>query len=113
VVLYAYSILFYNLVGTGITIGSLFNLQSQERARKLRADLAVEEHRGLELSRILKEVLPHPKMSNVQKPRAGRKVHPYFFFLHVWLSFKHISLDALKSTSSIDVEQKEKTVKYV
>jgi hypothetical protein len=52
-------------------------------------------------------------MSNVQKPRAGRKVHPYFFFLHVWLSFKHISLDALKSTSSIDVEQKEKTVKYV
>ncbi|KAJ6901398.1 hypothetical protein NC651_019226 [Populus alba x Populus x berolinensis] len=47
--------------------------QSQERARKLRADLAVEEHRGLELSRILKEVLPHPKMSNVQKPRAGRK----------------------------------------
>lgn len=47
--------------------------QSQERVRKLRADLAVEEHRGLELSRILKEVLPHPKMSNVQKPRAGRK----------------------------------------
>lgn len=47
--------------------------QSQERARKLRADLAVEEHRGLELSRILKEVLPHPKVSNVQKPRAGRK----------------------------------------
>ncbi|KAL9402930.1 hypothetical protein Peur_006779 [Populus x canadensis] len=47
--------------------------QSQERARKLRADLAVEEHRGLELSRILKEVLPHPKMSKVQKPRAGRK----------------------------------------
>ncbi|KAL3579537.1 hypothetical protein D5086_021041 [Populus alba] len=47
--------------------------QSHERARKLRADLAVEEHRGSELSRILKEVLPHPKTSNVQKPRAGRK----------------------------------------
>ncbi|XP_050208699.1 uncharacterized protein LOC126659453 [Mercurialis annua] len=47
--------------------------QSQQRARKLRADLAVEEHRGLELSRILKEVLPYSKMSNVQKPRTGRK----------------------------------------
>ncbi|KAJ6773225.1 hypothetical protein OIU74_019264 [Salix koriyanagi] len=47
--------------------------QSHERARKLRADLAVEEHRGLELSRILKEVLPRPKTSSVQKPRAGRK----------------------------------------
>ncbi|CAK7325130.1 unnamed protein product [Dovyalis caffra] len=47
--------------------------QSQERARKLRADLAVEEHRGLELSRILKEMLPDPKMLNVQKPRVGRK----------------------------------------
>ncbi|XP_011046476.1 PREDICTED: uncharacterized protein LOC105141080 isoform X1 [Populus euphratica] len=47
--------------------------QSHERARKLRADLAVEEHRGSELSRILKEVLPHPKTSNVQKPRAARK----------------------------------------
>ncbi|KAJ6428686.1 hypothetical protein OIU84_020370 [Salix udensis] len=70
--------------------------QSQERARKLRADLAVEEHRGLELSRILKEVLPHPKMSNVQKPRAGRKVCPYFFFLHVQLSFKHIYTRCIK-----------------
>ncbi|KAJ4847343.1 hypothetical protein Tsubulata_026786 [Turnera subulata] len=47
--------------------------QSHERARKLRADLAVEEHRGLELSRILKEVLPDPKTLNGQKPRTGRK----------------------------------------
>ncbi|EEF36058.1 uncharacterized protein DDB_G0271670 [Ricinus communis] len=47
--------------------------QSQERARKLRADLAVEEHRGLELSRILKEVIPDPMMSDVQKSRPGRK----------------------------------------
>ncbi|XP_038690276.1 uncharacterized protein LOC119989050 isoform X2 [Tripterygium wilfordii] len=47
--------------------------QSQERARKLRADLAVEEHRELELSRILKEVLPDPKSSSLQKSRPGRK----------------------------------------
>ncbi|PKI49733.1 hypothetical protein CRG98_029881 [Punica granatum] len=47
--------------------------QSQERARKLRADLAVEEHRGEELSRILKEILPDPKASNSQKPRPARK----------------------------------------
>ncbi|CAI0410521.1 unnamed protein product [Linum tenue] len=47
--------------------------QSHERAMKLRADLAVEEHRGSELSRILKEVLPDPKSSNERKPRVGRK----------------------------------------
>ncbi|PON59700.1 hypothetical protein PanWU01x14_157570 [Parasponia andersonii] len=38
--------------------------QSQERARKLRGDLAVEEHRGQELSRILKEAsIERRKMS--------------------------------------------------
>ncbi|XVF24581.1 hypothetical protein REPUB_Repub13aG0140200 [Reevesia pubescens] len=47
--------------------------QSQERARQLRADLAAEEHRGLELSRILKEVLPDPKTPSTKKSRAGRK----------------------------------------
>ncbi|XP_015876216.3 uncharacterized protein LOC107412901 isoform X2 [Ziziphus jujuba] len=47
--------------------------QSHERARKLRADLAVEEQRGKELSRILKEVLPDPKTSNIQKSRPSRK----------------------------------------
>ncbi|KAK9283978.1 hypothetical protein L1049_012236 [Liquidambar formosana] len=47
--------------------------QSQERARKLRADLALEEHRGEELSRILKELLPDPKTSNGHKSRPGRK----------------------------------------
>ncbi|XP_031260583.1 uncharacterized protein LOC116118751 isoform X2 [Pistacia vera] len=47
--------------------------QSQERATKLRADLAVEEHRGVELSRILKEVLPDPKAPTGQKSRPGRK----------------------------------------
>ncbi|XP_050384936.1 uncharacterized protein LOC126801583 isoform X1 [Argentina anserina] len=47
--------------------------QSKERARKLQSDLAVEEHRGQELSRILKEVLPDPKISNAPKSRPGRK----------------------------------------
>nr|XP_023900484.1 uncharacterized protein LOC112012320 isoform X3 [Quercus suber] len=47
--------------------------QSLERARKLQADLAVEEHRGHELSRILKEILPDPKTPNVPKSRPGRK----------------------------------------
>ncbi|KAL3537772.1 hypothetical protein ACH5RR_001138, partial [Cinchona calisaya] len=47
--------------------------QSEERARKLRADLAVEEHRGQEFSRILKETLPDPKTANPQKSRMGRK----------------------------------------
>ncbi|KAK6233702.1 hypothetical protein QUC31_006108 [Theobroma cacao] len=47
--------------------------QSQERARQLRADLAVEEHRGMELSRILKEVLPDPKTPSTKKSCQGRK----------------------------------------
>ncbi|KAL5735242.1 hypothetical protein ACOSP7_033103 [Xanthoceras sorbifolium] len=47
--------------------------QSQERAARLRADLDVEEHHGLELSRILKEVLPDPNTPNVRKSRPGRK----------------------------------------
>ncbi|KAJ9564837.1 hypothetical protein OSB04_000803 [Centaurea solstitialis] len=48
--------------------------ESQERARKLRSDLAIEEHRKQELSRILKETLPEPKTSSVpHKPRLGRK----------------------------------------
>lgn len=47
--------------------------ESEERAGKLRADLAVEEHRAKELSRILQEILPDPKTSNPQKSRMGRK----------------------------------------
>ncbi|KAJ4978257.1 hypothetical protein NE237_009037 [Protea cynaroides] len=47
--------------------------QSQERARKLRAELAMEEHRGQELDRILKEILPDPKKSDMQKPQPRRK----------------------------------------
>lgn len=47
--------------------------QSKERARQLRADLAVEEHRGLELSRILKEGLSETKTPSTKKSRPGRK----------------------------------------
>lgn len=61
-------------------IDLVFNLQSLERAGKLRADLAVEEHRGHELSRILKDILPDPKTPNVQKSRPGRKVGTFWYF---------------------------------
>ncbi|KAL5707770.1 hypothetical protein ACHQM5_018631 [Ranunculus cassubicifolius] len=47
--------------------------QAQERARKLRADLAVEEHREHEFSRILEEILPEPKNLQTPKPRPRRK----------------------------------------
>ncbi|GLT75819.1 hypothetical protein SLA2020_475150 [Shorea laevis] len=46
--------------------------QSEERARKLRAELAVEEQRGMELSRILKEELQEPRTPSLQKSRAGK-----------------------------------------
>ncbi|KAL1805154.1 hypothetical protein ACET3Z_028222 [Daucus carota] len=48
-------------------------MKSQEQARKLRSDLAVEEHRGQELSRILKETLSEPKVSSVQRSYIGRR----------------------------------------
>lgn len=48
--------------------------QSEERARKLRADLAIEEYRGQELDRILKEIVPDPKISDMQRSRRGRRV---------------------------------------
>nr|XP_043606566.1 uncharacterized protein LOC122578632 [Erigeron canadensis] len=47
--------------------------EAQERARKLRSDLAIEEHRKQELSRILKETLPEPKTSSSHRSRLGRK----------------------------------------
>ncbi|KAJ8573029.1 hypothetical protein K7X08_009540 [Anisodus acutangulus] len=47
--------------------------ESEERVRKLRLDLAVEEHRGQEISRILKEILSDPKPSPPQRSRVGRK----------------------------------------
>ncbi|XP_047167821.1 uncharacterized protein LOC124836690 isoform X2 [Vigna umbellata] len=47
--------------------------ESQQRARNLRAELAIEEHRERELDRILREVLPSPKTPIVQKSRTARK----------------------------------------
>ncbi|CAA0823265.1 Unknown protein [Striga hermonthica] len=47
--------------------------KSEERTRKLRADLAVEQHRGKELDRILKEIPPDPNIPFVSKSRRGRK----------------------------------------
>ncbi|XP_031474210.1 uncharacterized protein LOC116246459 [Nymphaea colorata] len=47
--------------------------ESQERTRNLKADLAIEEQRSQELSRILKEVLPEPKAAGRQKPQTKRK----------------------------------------
>ncbi|MQL97054.1 hypothetical protein Taro_029743 [Colocasia esculenta] len=47
--------------------------QTQERARKLQADLDVEEQRSQELSRILKEMLPDPKCNEMQSSRSKQK----------------------------------------
>ncbi|KAK6140428.1 hypothetical protein DH2020_025812 [Rehmannia glutinosa] len=47
--------------------------ESEERTRKLRADLAIEEHRGKELDKILKEILPDSKASGIQRSRRGRR----------------------------------------
>ncbi|XP_076916363.1 uncharacterized protein LOC143576055 [Bidens hawaiensis] len=46
---------------------------SQERARKLRSDLAIEERHRQGLSKILKETLPEPKTSSSHRSRLGRK----------------------------------------
>ncbi|PKA49158.1 hypothetical protein AXF42_Ash010843 [Apostasia shenzhenica] len=48
------------------------NFKSHERARKLRADLAVEEQRELEISRMLKKIIPIER-STAQKSLTGRK----------------------------------------
>ncbi|KAM3273937.1 hypothetical protein ACQJBY_043236 [Aegilops geniculata] len=47
--------------------------QSHERARKLRADLAVEEQREQELSRMLKGIVTVPSLSETHKRRPRRK----------------------------------------
>eukprot|EP01018_Ginkgo_biloba_P038072 Gb_29037 [translate_table: standard] len=47
--------------------------QSEKRARKLWAQLAVEEQRCQELARIVKELLPDPQLSRTQKPSRTRK----------------------------------------
>uniref|UniRef100_A0A804MKL8 Uncharacterized protein n=2 Tax=Zea mays TaxID=4577 RepID=A0A804MKL8_MAIZE len=47
--------------------------QSHERARKLRADLAVEEQREQELSRMLKGIVTDPNFTETHKKRPRRK----------------------------------------
>ncbi|OEL38515.1 hypothetical protein BAE44_0000470 [Dichanthelium oligosanthes] len=47
--------------------------QSHERARKLRADLAVEEQREQELSRMLKDIVTAPNFTETHKKRPRRK----------------------------------------
>ncbi|CAD6255008.1 unnamed protein product [Miscanthus lutarioriparius] len=47
--------------------------QSHERARKLRADLAVEEQREQELSRMLKGIVTVPNFTETHKKRPRRK----------------------------------------
>ncbi|XP_062183411.1 uncharacterized protein LOC133887464 [Phragmites australis] len=46
---------------------------SHERARKLRADLAVEEQREQELSRMLKDIVTVPNFTEAHKKRPRRK----------------------------------------
>ncbi|GAB2258554.1 hypothetical protein Droror1_Dr00014714 [Drosera rotundifolia] len=46
---------------------------SQDRAKKLLAELAVEEQRGIELTRILKQIITEPKTPNLKKSHVGRK----------------------------------------
>lgn len=46
---------------------------SQERARKLRADLVVEEHREQEFSKILEEIVPEPRTLQTEESRPRRK----------------------------------------
>lgn len=58
-------------------------MQSEERSRKLREDLAVEEHRGQELDRILREILPDPKSSAIRRSRRERRVG--YLALHLLL----------------------------
>uniref|UniRef100_A0A803N6D6 Uncharacterized protein n=1 Tax=Chenopodium quinoa TaxID=63459 RepID=A0A803N6D6_CHEQI len=45
--------------------------ECEERTRKLRAELAVEEHRESELFKILNDTVPEPKTPVVQKTRAA------------------------------------------
>lgn len=47
--------------------------QAKERARKLRADLAIEEQREQELSRIVENISHAPTISKPRKPRPKRR----------------------------------------
>lgn len=47
--------------------------QSEKRKQELLAEIVLEEQRGRELSKIVQELLPDPKVSVVEKPSRARK----------------------------------------
>lgn len=47
--------------------------QSEKRKQELLAEILLEEQRGRELSKIVQELLPDPKVSVVEKPSRARK----------------------------------------
>ncbi|XBI80092.1 hypothetical protein VPH35_089345 [Triticum aestivum] len=63
--------------------------QSHERARKLRADLAVEEQREQELSRMLKGIVTVPSLSETHKRRPRRKL------IHLLSSIERLAEEAI------------------
>jgi hypothetical protein len=56
------------------------NSQSEKRKQDLLADIVLEEQRGRELSKTVKELLPEPKKTATGKPSRARKV--LSLFLH-------------------------------
>lgn len=53
-------------------------MQSEKRKQELLAEILLEEQRGRELSKIVQELLPDPKVSVVEKPSCARKVASLF-----------------------------------
>lgn len=52
-----------------------WDFQSEKRARDLWAQFAEEEKRCQELTKIVKNLLPDPQLSQNQKPSRTRKVN--------------------------------------
>ncbi|PQQ11379.1 uncharacterized protein Pyn_01408 [Prunus yedoensis var. nudiflora] len=86
--------------------------QSRERSRKLQSDLAVEEHRGQELSRILKELLPDPKTSNVTNNEVLKLEvlvigeHDTFRFVREAISRAVLDMSSLETTWTFIIHTK-------
>jgi hypothetical protein len=61
------------------TDGSYYlNSQSEKRKQDLLAEIVLEEQRGRELSKTVKELLPDPKKTAIGKPSRARKVLSLF-----------------------------------
>lgn len=52
----------------------VLNWQSEKRKQDLLAEILLEEQHGRELSKVVKDLLPDPKNSVVEKPLRARKV---------------------------------------